>query len=124
MSWYNLFKIAQARYGAWISPSGEIVDANSEEGHENVAEKLLMGRFDIPAFQSMNSTDKLLERGWVRFVYDPFSVEVENKLTSTQKIKLIMLINESQSSLFTFDYPKGSGTVYIVNDARNIVRKM
>ena len=129
MSWYSLFKVAQARYGAWISPSGEIIGVNNEEGHEDIADLILEERFGVDTSMSdtMNDpTRQLLNKGYVRFVYVPFGAEARVKLTSTQKIKIIMLANSSESRSYSFSSNPAriEETVYIVNDARNLIRQM
>ena len=108
MSWYRLYKKAQSDldYGAWISPSGEVIKV-SDYGHRKTGQEILEKRHNIhPDLKMRSEYDAiympLFDLGYARFVYISFNAQFK-RLTHSQKKKLGGIIQQSQSTSFTFE---------------------
>jgi hypothetical protein len=129
MNWYQLYKLAQAGYGAWISPSGGLIDVDSMFGHHTSAEKILRmlkGEDDDKNNMGEYNADMLMEMGYVRVVYMPFNVESYNPLTSKQKKAVLNIIRNSESASFYFSSRSNriEDGAYDKVSARELARRM
>jgi len=124
-----MYKVAQARYGAWIAPSGQMFDAPSDRGHDSVAIDILKKDhgLDMNSTAQTNSmTERMMDLGYLRFIYIPFCVEARVPATSTQKVKVMQLINSSEARKFTFQSRSNrlDHEVEDVISARALARKL
>jgi len=129
MNWYQLSKFAQSGWGAWISPSGGLVDVDNFYGHRVTAlkiMKMLQGTDHETGNLEDHETEWLMEFGYVRVVYQPFSIEARKPLTSQQKVKVLKLLNSSESNTYSFSSSTNriEGSVADKISARDIIRRM
>jgi hypothetical protein len=133
MNWYSLYKFAQSSYGAWIAPSGEVLDTGAGVSHEDFGAPYLVNNlgYDKSLLTAWTIDGKdteaiLFGLGYVRFVYSPFNVEVEKKLTNSQKRAIARLVQSSDANSLTFDSKTAriSKTVKNKIDAMEILRAM
>lgn len=87
-------------YGSWLSPKGEIIDVGPQQ-HEVIGLGVLK---EDPNYEGLTSGvyNELYDYGYIRLIYNPFSVTWRGEMNNLQKKTLGPLIANSDSETFTF----------------------